>query len=170
MKRCSTLLIIIEMKIKTTMIYHVTSVRVTIIKKTTNSECWQWYGEKGTLDTVGGTANLHKPCETSMEAPERAKNRTPIWFCNSTSVYISEKQKRKTLIQNHTRTTMFKAALFIMASSMWQQAKCPSTDEWTKKMWYRGFPVGSVVKSPPAHAEDTGLAPDMGGSHKPWTN
>ena len=26
------------------------------------------------------------------------------------------------------------AALFITART-WKQAKCPSTDEWTKKMW-----------------------------------
>ena len=30
---------------------------------------------------------------------------------------------------------MFTAALFIIAKT-WKQAKCPSTDEWIKKMWY----------------------------------
>ena len=30
---------------------------------------------------------------------------------------------------------MFIAALFIIARS-WKQPKCPSTDEWIKKMWY----------------------------------
>ena len=37
----------------------------------------------------------------------------------------------KTLIQNDTGTPMFTATLFTIA-----KAKCPLTDEWTKKMWY----------------------------------
>ena len=30
---------------------------------------------------------------------------------------------------------MFIAALFTIAQT-WKQPKCPSTDEWVKKMWY----------------------------------
>ena len=30
---------------------------------------------------------------------------------------------------------MFTAALFTIART-WRQAKCPSTEEWIKKMWY----------------------------------
>ena len=41
----------------------------------------------------------------------------------------------KTIIQKDTCTTIFIAVLFTIARS-WQQPKCPSTDEWIKKMWY----------------------------------
>ena len=49
MKRCSASLNIREMKIKTIMKYHLTTIRTAIIKKTTNNKCWQGCGDKGTL-------------------------------------------------------------------------------------------------------------------------
>ena len=41
----------------------------------------------------------------------------------------------KTIIQKDTCTSTFIAALFKIAKT-WKQPKCPSTDEWIKKMWY----------------------------------
>ena len=42
-------------------------------------------------------------------------------------------EKTKTLIQKDTCTSMFIAALFTIVKT-WKQPKCPSTDEWIKKM------------------------------------
>ena len=41
----------------------------------------------------------------------------------------------KKLIQKDTCTSKFIAALFTIART-WKQPKCPTTDEWIKKMWY----------------------------------
>ena len=49
LKRCSTLLIIREMQNKTTVRYHLTLVRMAIIKKFTNNKFWKGCGEKDTL-------------------------------------------------------------------------------------------------------------------------
>ena len=42
---------------------------------------------------------------------------------------------RKKHNSKKTCTPMFMGALFTIAKT-WKQPKCPSTEEWIKKMWY----------------------------------
>ena len=42
---------------------------------------------------------------------------------------------KETRIERDTCTPMFIAALFIIART-WKQPRCPSTDEWIRKLWY----------------------------------
>ena len=69
-----------------------------------------------------------------MELSQKTKNRATIWPSNSTPGYMSKKPT-KTLIWKDICTPMFISALFTIAK-IWKQLKCPSTDEWMKKMWY----------------------------------
>ena len=42
---------------------------------------------------------------------------------------------KETRNERDTRTSTFIAALFIIART-WKQPRCPSADEWIRKLWY----------------------------------
>ena len=42
---------------------------------------------------------------------------------------------KETRMERDTCTPMFIAALFIIART-WKQPRCPSADEWIRKLWY----------------------------------
>ena len=51
----------------------------------------------------------------------------------------------KTIIQKDTCTPMFTAALFTIGRT-WKQTKCPSTEEWIKKMYIYLMEYYSAIK------------------------
>ena len=45
------------------------------------------------------------------------------------------KYPEETIIEKDRCTPVFTAALFIIARA-WKQPRCPSIDEWIRKLWY----------------------------------
>jgi hypothetical protein len=80
-------------------------------------------GMQASVDTMGN----------NMEAPQKTRNRSAIRSSKALlGIYPKECHSG---YNKGTCTPMFIAALSTIAK-LWKQLRCPTTDEWIKKMWY----------------------------------
>ena len=130
LKMCTTSLITREMQIKTTLRFDPTPVRMTKIKNSGDSRCWQGCGERGTILHCWWDCKLAQPLWKSV-----------LQFLRRLEIELSEDLAIPLLGiylevvptgKNDTCSTMFIAALFIIARS-WKEPRCPSTEEWIQK-------------------------------------
>ena len=66
---------------------------------------------------------------------ERFRNKLKLELPYDPAIPPLDMHSDKTVIQKDTCTPGFIVAIFTIAKA-WTQLRCPSTDEWTKKMWY----------------------------------
>jgi hypothetical protein len=132
MKKCSPSLAIKEMQIKTTLRFCLTPVRIVIIKNT--NMCWRGCEEKGSLVYCWWECKLVQLFWKTIWRLLKNLNLDLPYDPAVPLLGIYPKE----CDSGYSRgicTPMFIAALFTIAK-LWKQPRCPTTDEWIKKVWY----------------------------------
>ena len=82
--------------------------------------------------TVGGNANWYNHYgKQSGDSLKKLQIELPY----DPAIPLLGIHTEETRIERDTCTPMFSAALFIIART-WKQPRCPSADEWIRKLWY----------------------------------
>ena len=71
--------------------------------------------------------------ENSMEVPQKVEIELP--YDPAIALLGIYPKDTNVVIRRATCTPVFIAAMSIVAK-LWKELRCPSTDEWIKKMWY----------------------------------
>ncbi|XP_058540921.1 shieldin complex subunit 1 isoform X1 [Neofelis nebulosa] len=109
-------------------------VRVAKMNKSGDYRCWQGCGETGTLLHCWWECKLVQPLWKTVW---RFLKKLKIDLPHDPAIALLGIYPRDTGVQMHrgTCTPMFTVVLSTIAQ-LWKEPKCPSTDEWIKKMWF----------------------------------
>ena len=127
-----------------------------IIKKSTNNNHWSGCGEKGVPLRCWGKCKSVQPLwKTVWRFLKKLKIELPF----DPAIPLLGIYPEKNMTRKDSCIPMFTAALYAVAKTQ-KQAKGPLTEEWTKKMWYREFPLW-LIRNKSNIPEDAGLIPGL---------
>ena len=121
------------MQIKTTLRYHFMPFRMAIAKKPGDNRCWRGCGEIEMLLHCWWECQLVPLWKTVWRFLKDLEIEIP---CDPAISLLGIYPKDYNLFcYKGTCTCMFTVAQFTEAK-IWNQPKCPSMIDWTKKMWH----------------------------------
>ena len=107
-------------------------VRMAAIQMSTSSKCWKCCGEKGTLLHCWWGGKLVQPLwRIVWRFPKNLEIELPY----DPATPLLGIHTEETRIERDMCTSMVITALFIIVRT-WKQPRCPSADEWIRKLWY----------------------------------
>ena len=121
-----------EMQIKTTMRYHLTSVRMATNKNSTKNKCWRGCRGKATLLHFWWECKLVQPLRRTVW---RFLKKLEIELPYDSAIPVLGIHTKETRIERDACIPIFIAALFTIART-WKQPRCPLADKWIRKFWY----------------------------------
>ena len=123
------------MKIKTTLRYRITPMRLANMTKQEDDKCWRRCGRVGTLIHCWWSCELIQPFWREVWNYAKRATKMCIPFDPAISLLGLYPQGIIKMGKGPTCTKIFIAALLVVTKN-WKSSGCPSIGEWLNKLWY----------------------------------